>query len=777
MSSKNEHPRSQAETAPADQARHRADPTQPSAQNPAVGQSTTAASTPPAEQAPTTERAQSSEQAIGQPAPAEPARDGGSAGAAGQDTAKHNGGSNSTSNGREATSFPPRTAVGRIPIIDVTPDVRAGDRFPAKAVVGEALTVAATVFREGHDALGANVVTRGPDGRTLGWTPMRCDEPGTDRWTARIRPDAEGAWTYAVEAWSDPVGTWRHAAEVKIAAGVDVELMLVEGALVLRRAADNLPEDDSHGRDLLWAAVRALEDESRPAQARMYAATAPDVLEVLAAHPLRDMLTVSETFPLWVDRERALYGSWYEFFPRSEGAYYAEDEGIWVSGTFKSAAERLPAIADLGFDVVYLPPIHPIGRFNRKGPNNTLQPGPGDPGSPWAIGADEGGHDAVHPDLGTIEDFDAFVHRARDLGLEIALDLALQAAPDHPWVKAHPEWFTTLSDGTIAYAENPPKKYQDIYPINFDNDPAGIYAEVLRVVRHWIGHGVRIFRVDNPHTKPVRFWEWLLAEVRRTDPDVLFLSEAFTRPPMLQTLAKVGFHQSYTYFTWRNTKDEVESYLTELSRHTSDFLRPNLFVNTQDILTAYLQEGGPAAFRVRAVLAAMGSPTWGVYSGFELCEHLALRPGSEEYLNSEKYQYRPRDWAAYEPGRELAGQSIAPYLGQLNHIRRQHPALRRLRNLSVHHVPDPNLVVFSKRERLPDGREDTVLVVVNLDPHAPHESTVSLTMPDLGLDWSDTFIVRDEITGESWRWGQHNYVRLDPAHQSAHILALQWGSA
>jgi starch synthase (maltosyl-transferring) len=707
---------------------------------------------------------------------------------------------------QRSSASAPSTRTGRFPIVSVTPDVRAGKRFPAKAVVGEEITIAATIFREGHDALGANVVLRGPGGRTIGWTPLRCYEPGTDRWQATVRPDAEGDWTYTIEAWSDPVGTWRHNAEIKIPAGLDVELMLAEGALVLTRAADHLRDASATGEKALRAAVEALRDTSRPAEARLHAATAPEVLAVLAANPLRDHVTASEPFPLRVDRVRALYGSWYEFFPRSEGAYFATEPtssagaGHWVSGTFKTAADRLPAVADMGFDVVYLPPIHPIGRVNRKGPNNTLEPGPSDPGSPWGIGSDEGGHDAVHPDLGTLEDFDAFVARARELGLEVALDLALQAAPDHPWVKEHPAWFTTLADGSIAYAENPPKKYQDIYPLNFDNDPEGIYAEVLRVVRHWMAHGVRIFRVDNPHTKPVQFWEWLLGEVRRTDPDVIFLSEAFTRPPMLQTLAKVGFHQSYTYFTWRNTKDELESYLTELSQQTSDFLRPNFFVNTQDILTAYLQYGGPAAFRVRAALAATMSPTWGVYSGFELCEHLALRPGSEEYLDSEKYQYRPRDWAAYEPGGEREGQSIAPFLRRLNEIRRAHPALQRLRNLHFHHVPDDNLLVFSKRVPPADDLDDlgaldtpgahgtrrqggaddagdTVVVVINLDPHQPHESVVSLSMPDLGLDWDDTTIVHDELTGGTWRWGQHNYIRLDPAVTPAHILTLRRGTA
>ncbi|HEY8455487.1 MAG TPA: alpha-1,4-glucan--maltose-1-phosphate maltosyltransferase [Actinopolymorphaceae bacterium] len=679
---------------------------------------------------------------------------------------------------RPASSSAPRPRIGRIPIIDVWPDVRAGAQYPAKAVVGEAFTVAATIFREGHDALGANVVLRGPDGRDRGWIPMRCDEPGTDRWWAEVCPDAEGDWTYTIEAWSDPVATWRHAAEIKIAAGVDVELMLVEGALVLQRAADNVPESEPTARRVLSDAARALRDDSRPAMARLHVATAPDVLEVLAAHPLRELVTRSQPFPLRVDRERALYGSWYEFFPRSEGAHYVAEEGRWVSGTFKTAAERLPAIASMGFDVVYLPPIHPIGKINRKGPNNSLEARPGDPGSPWAIGSDEGGHDAVHPDLGTLEDFDAFVARANELGLEVALDLALQAAPDHPWVKEHPEWFTTRADGSIAYAENPPKKYQDIYPLNFDNDPEGIYAEVLRVVRHWMAHGVRIFRVDNPHTKPVQFWERLLAEVRQTDPDVIFLAEAFTRPAMLQTLAKVGFHQSYTYFTWRNTKAELESYLDELAHRTSPFLRPNFFVNTPDILTEYLQYGGPAAFKIRAVLGATLSPTWGVYSGYELCEHLAVRPGSEEYLDSEKYQYRPRDWAAYEPGGERHGQSIAPYLTRLNEIRRRHPALQRLRGLTFHHVPHENLLVFSKRERLTGDPStiDTVIVAVNLDPHNPCESVVSLSMPDLGMDWNDSFVVYDELSGNSWRWGQHNYLRLDPAVEPAHIFSVRRGN-
>jgi starch synthase (maltosyl-transferring) len=438
-----------------------------------------------------------------------------------------------------------------------------------------------------------------------------------------------------------------------------------------------------------------------------------------------------------------------------------------VPGTLRTAARRLDAVAAMGFDVVYLPPIHPIGFTERKGRNNTLGARPEDPGSPWAIGSADGGHDAVHPDLGTLADFDEFVVRSRALGLEVALDLALQAAPDHPWVKEHPEWFTTRADGSIAYAENPPKKYQDIYPLNFDNDPDGIYAEVLRVVRHWIDHGVRIFRVDNPHTKPLSFWERLLGEIAGTDPDVLFLAEAFTRPAMMQALAKIGFHQSYTYFTWRNTAPELEEYLRELAGPAAAYMRPNFFTNTPDILSEYLQYGGQAAFKVRAVLAAMLSPAWGVYSGFELCENLPLRPGSEEYLDSEKYQYRPRDWAAAE----RSGQSIAGFLGKLNTIRREHPALHYLRNLRFHYVDQPELLCFSKR--VTGARADTVLVVVNTDPHQAHEATAWLDPGVLGCGAGEELDVTDELTGESYRWGSANYVRLDPAVTPAHIFTVR----
>ena len=641
-------------------------------------------------------------------------------------------------------------------------------RHPAKSVVGEQLTVAATVFREGHDALGVNVVLRDSTGRTGPWTPMRLVAPGTDRYEAVVTADSTGAWTFQIEAWGDPLESWRHDARIKIPEGQDVELMLEEGARLHERAAANLSASDTVTGDTgdagrLISVAETLRSPGDPVE-RLSAALARGVLALLARHPLRTLLTVSPSYPLWVDRERALFGSWYEFFPRSEGATLNPPR----SGTFATAAKRLPAIAAMGFDVVYIPPVHPIGSTFRKGPNNTLTPGPGDPGVPWAIGSSEGGHDAIHRDLGTMEDFDAFVAAAKSNGLEIAIDLALQCSPDHPWVTQHPEWFTTRADGSIAYAENPPKKYQDIYPLNFENDYEGLYAEVVRITRLWMSHGVRIFRVDNPHTKPVRFWEQLLADIRSTDPDVLFLAEAFTQPAMMRGLAKVGFHQSYTYFTWRNTKPELELYLTELSHETSDVLRPNFFVNTPDILHAFLQQGGPPAFKIRAVLAATGSPTWGVYSGYELFENTPVRPGSEEYLDSEKYQYRPRDYAAAE----AAGRSLAGYITTLNRIRREHVALQRLRNLHLHTADNTQILTYSKQV-VTDDATDTILVVVNLNPFNVSEATIALDMPALGVDWGAQLEVADLLSGARYTFGQYNYVRLDPHVEPAHIFVVQ----
>ncbi|MEY9838901.1 starch synthase (maltosyl-transferring) [Streptacidiphilus sp. EB103A] len=672
------------------------------------------------------------------------------------------------------TTRPPRSArpaedeqqhmIGRIPVLDVSPRVDCGTR-PAKSVVGEPFEVSATVFREGHDAVGANVVLRDPRGRSGPWTPMRELAPGTDRWGAEVVATAPGRWTFSVEAWSDPLATWRHHAEIKIPAGIDTALVLEEGALLLERAAPGVPKKE--GRALVLAAALTLRRAELDPAARLAAALDPELTRILTRYPLRELVSASRPSALQVDRERALYGSWYEFFPRSEGAV-VDHRGhrAPVPGTLRTAAERLPAVAAMGFDVVYLPPIHPIGRAYRKGPNNSLEAGPEDVGSPWAIGSQEGGHDAVHPDLGTIEDFDAFVASAADLGMEVALDFALQCSPDHPWVEKHPEWFTRRADGTIAYAENPPKKYQDIYPINFDQDFDGLVVETLRLLRYWMAHGVRIFRVDNPHTKPVVFWEKVLADIARTDPDVLFLAEAFTRPAMMHTLGKIGFHQSYTYFTWRTGKQELTEYLTELSGEAAAYMRPNFFPSTPDILHAYLQHGGRPAFAIRAILAATLTPSLGIYAGYELYENAPVRPGSEEFLDSEKYQLRPRDWARTD--------SLAPLLTTLNTLRREHRALQLLRNLRFHHTDNDQVLAYSKRHG-----EDAVLVVVNLDPHHTHEATVSLDLPALGLDpgdqsaVSDRITVHDQLSGARYRWGVHNYVRLDPTQQPAHILTVR----
>ena len=645
---------------------------------------------------------------------------------------------------------------GRIPIERVAPVVDCG-RQMAKAVVGERVTIAATVYREGHDAVGCNVVWRTPGGLKQPFTRMRLEGQGRDRWVAYVDPDLMGRWTFCVEAFSDPYRTWHHNVTAKLDAGqgvADLANDLAEGAEMLVRAIRLAPKER---RPEVTAAVLALRDEGLDLNHRVAPALALE--ELLWDYPVRDLVSRSATYAIWVDRPRALFSSWYEFFPRSE----AGEQG--GHGSFKTAAERLPAIADMGFDIVYLPPIHPIGKVNRKGRNNRLVAEHDDVGVPWAIGSDEGGHDAIHPQLGTLQDFDDFVARARELGLEVALDLALQCAPDHPWVRAHPEWFTQRADGSIAYAENPPKKYQDIYPVNFDRDPKGIRAEILRVVKHWISHGVKVFRVDNPHTKPVNFWQWLIAEVHKEHPDVLFLAEAFTRPAMMHGLAKVGFTQSYTYFTWRNSKQELTEYCTELVG-SLDHMRPNFWPNTPDILHASLQQGGPPMFTIRAMLAATMTPSWGVYSGYELYERSPREPGSEEYLDSEKYQVRHRDWqrAADE------GRTCAPLLTKLNAVRRANPALQQMRDLTFHSVDNDAIICYSKRDA-PSG--NTVLVVCLLDPHNTHWGNTDLDLPALGLDWADRFAVVDQLTGETFDWGQFNTVGLDPHQRPAHIFVVR----
>ncbi|TQF67231.1 alpha-1,4-glucan--maltose-1-phosphate maltosyltransferase [Rhodococcus spelaei] len=648
---------------------------------------------------------------------------------------------------------------GRIGIDDVVPEI-AGGRYPAKAVVGETFPVSATVWREGHDAVAATLAVRGPESASTIRIPM-LPGPLPDTFAAVFTPTCAGTWTYRVEGWGDPITGWRAAVEAKLSVGQgpaelanDLEL----GARLFDRAARTVPRADRPRCAAVAAALRS--DQQLPA--RVAPAFASDIAQLLRAHPLRDLVTRGRTLQVSVDRKRALFGSWYEFFPRSTGGWDAE--GRPRHGTFATAANDLPRIAGMGFDVVYLPPIHPIGRVNRKGPNNSLTPGPDDVGSPWAIGSAEGGHDAIHPELGTLADFRAFVTRARRLGLEVALDLALQCAPDHPWATSHPEWFTVLPDGTIAFAENPPKKYQDIYPVNFDEDRDGIYTEVLRVVRYWIDNGVKIFRVDNPHTKPPDFWEWLIAEVKSGDPDVLFLSEAFTRPARMYGLAKRGFTQSYTYFTWRVGKSELTEFALELAAK-ADEARPNLFVNTPDILHESLQVGGPGMFALRAVLAATLGPTWGVYSGYELYEHLPVHQGSEEYLDSEKYQLRPRP---FDEAR-ARGESLEPWITMLNRIRRAHPALQQLRTITFHHIDNDSLLAYSKFDPVTG---DAVLTVVNLNPFGAEQGTIWLDMPALGRDWQDHLTVLDEVTGDQFHWGQTNFVRLEPWRAVAHILAL-----
>ncbi|MDQ3600212.1 MAG: alpha-1,4-glucan--maltose-1-phosphate maltosyltransferase [Actinomycetota bacterium] len=652
---------------------------------------------------------------------------------------------------------------GRLAIDDVAPVVSC-DRYPSKAVVGEHVPIAATVWREGHDAVAATVVWRGP-GERLG-RQVRMTDEGNDCFGAVVVPDREGLWSFRVDAWADPWASWRHAIEVKIGAGqaaAELGNDLEVGAELLERVGRR-PEQQGN-RSVLAGAVTALRDPDRTLGERVGPALAVPVTRILDADPLRDLITRGNTHRVWVDRPRALFGSWYEFFPRSTGGW--DDHGKPVHGTFGTATAALDRVAAMGFDIVYLPPIHPIGTVHRKGANNSVVSTPEDVGSPWAIGSAEGGHDAVHPELGTLADFESFVARTRELGMEVALDFALQCAPDHPWVSEHPEWFTTRPDGSIAYAENPPKRYQDIYPLNFDNEPSGSYAEMLRVLLFWVERGVRIFRVDNPHTKPPDFWHWLIWQVKERYPDVLFLAEAFTRPARLYGLARLGFTQSYTYFTWRTGKAELIEFGNEWAAK-ADEARPNFFVNTPDILHASLQHGGPAMFAIRAALAATLSPSWGVYSGFELFEGTALREGSEEYLDTEKFQLRPRDFAAALAG----GRSLEPWITRLNAIRRAHPALQQIRTLRFHHTDSDALLAYSKVD---PGTGDTVICVVTLDPFVTAEGAVHLDLPVLGMARPDRFAAYDKVSGETFDWGEVNFVRLEPWRSVAHILAVRQG--
>lgn len=650
---------------------------------------------------------------------------------------------------------------GRLGIDDVRPQI-SGRLYPAKAVVGEVVPVSALVWREGHDANAAAVNVTFPDGSRTVALQMHPEKYNPDRVHALFVPHEPGTWTFRVDAWSDVFATWRNAVTKKRAAGQGAEELandIAHGVESFERAAENAP---APADATLRAVAATLADDTLDIDERLGAALTDEVSEILVQYPLRDLLVHGPICEVTVDRRDALVNSWYELFPRSTGGW--DEAGNPVHGTFATTADALDRVAAMGFDTVYLPPIHPIGEINRKGRNNSLTPDSHDVGSPWAIGSAEGGHDAVHPELGTVEDFVALLDRAEELDLEIAIDLALQAAPDHPWAKDHRDFFTELADGTIAYAENPPKKYQDIYPLNFDNNPQAIYDEIYRVVKYWADLGVRTFRVDNPHTKPANFWEWLISKIHETDPDVIFLAEAFTRPARLYGLAKLGFSQSYTYFTWKTDKKDLTEFASEI-RDSADISRPNLFVNTPDILHESLQTGGRGMFAIRATLAATMSPLWGVYSGYELYEHEAVAHGSEEYLDSEKYELRPRDFAAAV----ASGDSLEPYITLLNSIRRENPALQQLRNLTFHEVDNDQLIAYSKVDSVTGSQ---VLVVVNLDPRNAQEGTVTIDYAALGLPEGSSFPVHDAISGADWTWGARNFVRLVPSQDVAHILVL-----
>ena len=645
----------------------------------------------------------------------------------------------------------------RVVIEGVLPQVDGG-RFPIKRVPGERVEVTADIFADGHDVLAAVLLWRAAGVSEWRESPMELLE--NDRWGGEFTVDRLGRYEYTVEAWVDRFESWRHELSKKSGAGQDVASELLEGATIIRQIGPARARP--LGDDNLASVAARLEDAREDQGPRVAAALSEDLRVAMAARADRSRATRFEpVLGVLVEREIARFGAWYEMFPRSAGTDASR------SATFEEAARMLPYVAAMGFDVLYLPPIHPIGRSFRKGRNNSLDAAPDDPGSPWAIGAADGGHKAVEPGLGTLDDFERFVAAAAKQGLEVALDLAYQASPDHPYVREHPDWFRQRPDGTIKYAENPPKKYQDIYPINFESaDWMALWQELKSVIEFWIAHGVKIFRVDNPHTKPFRFWEWALADIRREHPDAIFLSEAFTRPKVMRHLAKLGFSQSYTYFTWRNTAAELAEYFTELTQtEVREYMRPNLFANTPDILHAYLQRGGRPAFEVRLVLAATLGASYGIYSGFELLENIPVRDGSEEYLDSEKYQIRPRDFGAPH--------SLAETISRVNAIRREHTALHRDWSLQFHRTDNPELLCYSKQS---DDGGDTLVMVVNVDPFNMQHGFVQLPIADWGLAPDAAYDVIDLLSNERYTWrGERNYVRLDPQGRMAHILHVQHG--
>jgi starch synthase (maltosyl-transferring) len=646
----------------------------------------------------------------------------------------------------KVTDAPPRVVVNEVR--PTTPDRVSA----AKGTVGQRLDISANVFADGHDVVAARVRWRAVGKKK--WVDAAMTPLGNDRYAAALVPGQVGAHEFVIEGWVDAHATWRHRVAAKVAAGQDVEQDLEEGARLLEREGDRVPAALA---PRVGRIVGVLRDATLDQSVRAEAALDPEVAAAVSLLPDPVQTTTSGPWPIWVDRQRAAVGSWYELFPRSYGG-------------LKGAACQLSYVAGLGFDVVYLPPVHPIGTTARKGPGNTLDAAPDDVGSPWAIGSEEGGHDALDPALGTFADFAAFVAEAERLGIEVAMDYALQCSPDHPWVRAHPEWFLHRPDGSIRFAENPPKQYQDIFPLNFfppdDGDRVRLWRACLEVMEFWISQGVRIFRVDNPHTKPFAFWQWLIGKVRARHPDVVLLAEAFTRPAVMHRLAEIGFSQSYTYFTWRTTKWELQEYGEELAHGpASDYFRPNLWPNTPDILSGPLRNGAPWVFAQRVVLAATLGPSWGVYSGYELAENEPASPDNEEYARSEKYELKHRDFD--DPA------SLAPLLAQLNDVRRRHPALAELRSLRFHGTTGDSFVAYSKQGVTPDGAVDTVLVVVGLDPSGYAEGLVHIDLGALGLPWDEPLHAVEELSGDVFRWqGPDAYVRLE-TWRPAHVVHLR----
>lgn len=675
---------------------------------------------------------------------------------------------------------------GRINVMDITPAEERGI-FPARVELGEPFEMTAQVFIEGRTKVGATAIVRNPRGKETMRRAMTCVNPGLDRWTVMVKCGEHsdlkpwedgyaavkrqlGEWTVTIEGWEDAYVSWLHDARIKVRVMDDVDNALNSGAELLARWAET-PDTGLTARDrkTLEKAAETMADQTLSAEDRLAAGDNPTIAALHETHPLRDGISPSQPQRFKVERPKSSFAAWYQFFPRSEGATIDPNTGKIIQGTLKTSMAGLERAAAEGFDIVYLPPVFPIGVTNRKGRNNTLVAGPDDPGSPFGIGSELGGHDTVDPLLGTMDDFKALCQRAHELGLEIALDFALQCSPDHPWVKAHPNWFRHKPDGSIAFAENPPKKYQDIYPIDFNADMPGIEKEVERIMNLWIEAGVTIFRIDNPHTKPVRFWQDVIASVTKKHPEILFLAEAFTRPGMMRALSYVGFTQSHCYFPWRNTKDELEEYLPVTNGDDGYYQHNTFWPTTPDILTAYVRDNGVAGHCVRAVLAAMGSPSWGIYNGYELIEN-KQRPGFEEQIDNEKYEVKVRDWS------KAKQYGVAEMLTALNKIRRAHPAALSYHNLTVLPTSDPNILAFARHtpaELTGTGQADTLIVVVNLDGHNAHQSMIHLELSELGLPTDRPLNVRDELTGREFQWGWDNYVSLAPWADVAHILSVQ----